>query len=83
MKNRHGFVSNSSSASFVVPKSKLSYEEGKILLGANHTEKMRDDWFIEETGETIEGWTDMDNYELEEYLKKVGFDVSKIEWNPS
>jgi hypothetical protein len=79
MKTRHGFVSNSSSSSFVIKKSGITGAEGAAIL-AFISEDITDGWSIYDDGETIEGYTNMDNGALDEYLERIKFDVSKIEW---
>lgn len=80
MKVRNGFVSNSSSASFMVPKSRLTYIEGELLMRFCSTEDNEDGWNIYEDGDCIRGSTIMDNEALDRYLTKHGFDKSKLEW---
>jgi len=80
MKYRHGFVSNSSSASFVVRKSDITGIEGNALLAYNISEDNTDGWSIRESGDRIIGSTNMDNDALDEYLEKIGFPFDKMEW---
>ena len=83
MKKRYGFVSNSSSASFVVLKSKMTPLEIKALLDYNYDEDNTDAWYIKDEGNCLYGSTNMDNDALDEYLEKIGFDFSKMEWRDS
>ena len=78
MKKRTGFVSNSSSASFVVSKSDLTYAEAQLLLGWENNDS--EYWSICEDGDCIRGWTSMDNNDLWEYLERVKFPVDKIKF---
>ena len=82
MKVRNGFVSNSSSSSFVVNKSDLTPEEIEILLDYsqipdqafeddNDNDFYPDTWRIEETLDTISGNTSCDNWYLKRYLDKT------------
>lgn len=80
MKYRHGFVSNSSSASFMVPKSRISGTEGAALLAYNISEENTDGWTVWEDGDCIRGSTFMDNDALDEYLDSINFDMKKMEW---
>jgi hypothetical protein len=76
MKTRTGFVSNSSSSSFIVKVADLSEtEREKIHSYYEHAENTfrqtgyyPDNWSIYVSGETIDGWTPMDNGDLAEYL---------------
>jgi hypothetical protein len=86
MKIRNGFVSNSSSSSFVIAKSALSYLE--IYAIKNHSTLAEDMnignideyWSITEDEHTIEGWTSMDNFDMDEYLTKIGIDSQHVKW---
>jgi hypothetical protein len=86
MKNRIGFVSNSSSSSFIIQKSNLS--DSKIMLIKEHQSNAQklndmgvanfdcidDAWQIIETDETISGVTTMDNFNMTKYLLIIGVD---------
>ncbi len=91
MKIRAGFVSNSSSSSFVFVKADLS--EGDLTLIREHESeceligfaveadgKCRSGWTISETSTRISGQTTMDNFPMDDYLTKVGIDPNKAEW---
>ena len=92
MKIRQGFVSNSSSSSFVVAKAALTEEQ--IELIKNHwdiaaedptldhigTRNSFDAWEIKEGRFLIKGFTSMDNFDMEEYLKVIGVDLDEVEW---
>ena len=96
MKIRQGFVSNSSSSSFIVFKAGLTDEQ--ILMIKDHylyaktlcqqgtsIENMynyEDCWHITETELTIEGSTFMDNFSMSEYLNDfVHVDGKYIRWD--
>lgn len=81
MKHRTGFVSNSSSASFIVAKSQISGLEAAALLAYNLSEENTDGWSIWEDGDRLRGSTNMDNDALDEYLEKIEFDVRKMTWD--
>ena len=89
MKIRTGFVSNSSSSSFVLNKKELNKEQIDSIL--NYSEVIEnlpdnikknygwdlgyDHWNIKETDEHIQGWTIMDNMDMMEFLKIIDIDV--------
>ena len=93
MKIRSGFVSNSSSASFVIGKYYLSSEQ--IDMINNHIEEGKkhphldnldceseDQWSIFEDDNTISGSVYMDTFDMETFLSKiVGIDKDKVKWS--
>ena len=78
MKKREGFVSNSSSARFVVNKYYISgYQMDKIR---DHAEEAgKDAWYIDDRGDVIRLFTNMDNFDMEEYLGKIGISKDAIQ----
>lgn len=79
MKIRKGFVSNSSSSSFIVLKKNLDSKEQRILKGM--IAKSDSEWNFKEDEDRITGYTSMDNYDLEERLKDKGFNIYAMSWN--
>jgi hypothetical protein len=92
MKTRNGFVSNSSSSSFMIDKYYLSdhqieqikdYKEVATKFneaGIKEFDYIDDYWVIKETPGTIGGDTFMDNFDMHEFLKFIGVDMHKVEW---
>jgi len=85
MKIRNGFVSNSSSSSFMVSLRKLSIEQlCKILNHQVWGEKMgmeyakSDAWNIEIRNGVLYGDTFMDNFDMGKFMDKLG--VTGIVW---
>jgi len=84
MKIRNGFVSNSSSSSFIVKKEGLN--ELQIYAIHNHIEMVNKmifpewtaeehpdgAWNVKEHDNIIELSTGMDNFDMEFFLKKIG-----------
>ena len=78
MKIRNGFVSNSSSSSFTISRHVINnvqlyliqnYEEIAKAVGMDYVDSP---WVIDLGDEEISFYTDMDNFDMEEYLTKIG-----------
>ena len=86
MKIRSGFVSNSSSSSFLISKQALSPHQIELITNyPQYVEGffMHNDvpgWSIEETKFFIKGSTSMDNFDMSTYLERIGVDDDAIEW---
>ena len=96
MKIRNGFVSNSSSSSFVILKNKLTEEqinqiknhisfvlENKDMFKhymLNYIDKY-DQWEIKEENNLICGKTLMDNFDMKFFLNQIGISPEDIEWD--
>jgi len=91
MKTRYGFVSNSSSSSFVIVKRNLSPEQIEKIK--NHAKcgikyADTDPWKIIETEDLIKGSTTMNNFNIYSYMHtKLGIsrdyidiDDCEIDW---
>ena len=90
MKIRTGFVSNSSSSSFVISKHYLSPDQ--IAKIYNHIDAAKeagmdakwfceyDAWNIKEDEDNISGETSMDNFCMSEFLEKIGISSTYITW---
>jgi hypothetical protein len=86
MKIRTGFVSNSSSSSFVIPLNAITAEQRQKIY--NHIEEGKklgmdncDDyssWSIQEE-ETLTLTTFMDNFNMHSFLDAIGVDMDKVE----
>jgi hypothetical protein len=86
VKVRKGYVANSSSSSFVVCKKDIS--DLQISLIYNHIQEGPKygivdsyEWGISETEDTIEGYTDMDNFNMREFMYRIGIDLSKVQFD--
>ncbi len=88
MKIRNGFISNSSSSSFIISKRFLS--EDMISKIKNHLEYAKnnfsqiewtephDQWGVEETDEQIRLYASMDNFDMHEFLLLIGVEEDNI-----
>lgn len=79
MQLRHGFVSNSSSSSFIIRKDQLTaHQIQQIMDHATVGEAMgldyagSDSWSIDVTDTEVRGWTSMDNFDMRDFLIRIG-----------
>ena len=80
MKIRNGFVSNSSSASFIISKKDLTENQKDELLKYTDNEKNYDGWSIRESEFFINGSTVMNNGIIKDYLNKLYINPKIISW---
>jgi len=80
MKVRHGFISNSSSSSFIIKLSDLTADQLGSILNLDTPEFNADPWRFEVENGTITGSTWMDNFSMSVFLVYIGVDDSNIEW---
>ena len=87
MKIKIDHITNSSSASFMIPKSCLSnhkimmikdHIEAASCLGNNFYVNKKDKWKISETNHSIQGYTSMDNFDMFLFLTLIGVDEKDI-----
>ena len=88
MKTRIGFVSNSSSSSFVIRKEDLSVIQYEAIKNHRSSSAFKskwldqnDGWSITENDETIEGYTIMNNFDMYSYLESLRVDMDKVDFN--
>lgn len=91
MKLRKGFVSNSSSSSFIIELDKLTANQ--IHAIKNHTRYARendyfeiewkgeeDQWNVYATEEHIIGDTFMDNFDMHAFFQRIDVSLDDVEW---
>ena len=90
MKNRRGFVSNSSSSSFIIQKKYLNNEQLNMIYDHINVAKgiLKEDmdydmpWDIKNHKDNIRGSTMMDNFDMHYFLTEiVKVDEDHIEWD--
>lgn len=74
MKIRRGFVSNSSSSSFILEKKFMTQDQINSIMSYEGG----DYWSITENDETIHGFTCMDNGYMQDYFKTINLSCRAI-----
>lgn len=82
MKKRTGFVSNSSSSSFILDRRKVSsFQEDIIKKHITYAEEHFPGlfytgdyswWSVTSEGDLLKFYTDMDNFNMEKFLRLIG-----------
>lgn len=82
MKIRNGFVSNSSSSSFMIHNKDITKEQWMMLHSVmrNSGNVSPTGWIVFGTYGSVVGYTSMDNFNMKEFMKKIGIDMSKVIW---
>ena len=87
MKYRIDFVTNSSSSSFTIQKGKLSEKQVMAIINHSKLGKMigieysSDEWKVEVTDEIVLADTYMNNFNMGEFLDKIGVNRRLVEWD--
>ena len=90
MKTRQGFVSNSSSSSFVIKLSDMTDEQTEQITNHAQSQQFKKDswlsssdkWKIDINETHLSGFTFMTNFDLQDFMINVlGIDQSLIKWD--
>lgn len=85
MKVRSGFVSNSSSSSFIVSLKDITPAQYLAIVNNQYDDQgfcnSSDAWDIDVSDTEIRGSTFMDNYSMREFFEKIGVDNDKVKWD--
>lgn len=80
MKIRNGFVSNSSSSSFVIGLSHLNDEQIGKLMQYTDLRPDGDGWELEMKTDYLKGYTVMDNGDMIQFMNELGISQYNVEW---
>ena len=78
MRKRLGFVSNSSSSSFVIKLKDISGEQLEKIL--NNKEAIEAGWSFSVEDSKVEGYVTIDNYSMHDFLQEINVPERVIEW---
>lgn len=91
MKIREGFVSNSSSSSFIINLNNISKNQLQQIENHSKSKSYKTmygkdkfqcwDILINKKQNTVRGSTSMDNFDMGEYLDTIGVRSDHIEWD--
>ena len=84
MKTRIGFVSNSSSSSFVIPLEDVSAKQLRQIQHHDGLADKYDAWCIEvdDDRDIVRGTTTMDNFDMYTYLRdRVKVNMGSVKWS--
>lgn len=79
MKIRSGFVSNSSSSSFIIDRSKLTFRQDNLITFLPYVLDYTG-WTLFLTYGSIIGYTEMDNFDMASFFAKISVDPDAIHW---
>jgi hypothetical protein len=79
MKTRHGFVSNSSSSSFIIKYDDITAKQLNQIRNYSPAPYDNDGWSINFYDDSVTGFTVMDNGSIGNFFKEIG--VTNINWD--
>lgn len=78
MKIRKGFVSNSSSSSFILNRKNLTYEQECLI--SKLCDETNCGWLLFNTYGSLIGYTYMDNFDIAKFFDKIGVKKTDVYW---
>lgn len=82
MKVRNGFVSNSSSSSFIISLKDITPEQYIAIINNDYNDQeFPEPWDVSVNETHIRGSTIMDNYSMWDFFEKIGVDNTKVKWD--
>ena len=80
MRKRTGFVSNSSSSSFIIDLKNITEKQLYNILHINDPDFICDPWSISVDGKQVVGVTDRDSFNMHGFFEEIGISENVIEW---
>ena len=91
MKIRKNFVTNSSSASFIIERSKISEDQldalldhlnyAKNKLGWEVDKFLDFEWNIKVDNYYVKGFVIIDNFPMDDFMENIGIDLNNVSWD--
>lgn len=81
MKIRNGFISNSSSSSFIVNLNNISKQDLDKIQEYGMSDKNDDNWYFYIENDCLTGYTSMDNGIFDEFIRENSINTGDFKWS--